>query len=173
MPEKILVTYSTQTGSTAGVAEFIGKSLKEAGRIVDVLPVNMISDLSDYKAVIVGSPIQAQQWLPDAMQFIASNKEMLISKPVSIFSVCMTLAMPNGEKYRAGVIKWLDPVRKIVRPVDEGYFAGVLDISKVPDFRDRIKFRLSVFLGFWKQGDHRNWKAIDIWVKNLKLLSVV
>jgi hypothetical protein len=42
----------------------------------------------------------------------------------------------------------------------EGLFAGALDISKIPSFSDRLKFRISFIFGVWKEGDHRNWDAI-------------
>ena len=37
---------------------------------MDVLPVQEVKDLSPYRAVVVGSAIQAAQWLPEAMQFV-------------------------------------------------------------------------------------------------------
>ena len=54
------------------------------------------------------------------------------------------------------------------RPVSEGLFAGALDISKVPPFRDRLKFRLSVVFGDWSEGDHWDWNAIRAWAADLK-----
>ena len=84
-----------------------------------------------------------------------------------MFAVCMTLAMPKADKYRHGVAAWLQPVRALVRPVSEGLFAGVLDISKVPSFGDRLKFRLSVAFGVWTEGDHRDWTAIGAWADGL------
>jgi len=170
MPDNILVTYSSRTGSTIGVAEAIGKILAENGAKADVLPMQDVNDLTQYDAVVAGSAIQSAQWLPEAMQFLKRFQSELAQKPVAIFSVCMTLAMPNGEKYRNGVAQWLEPVRQFVTPIDEGYFAGVLDIIKVPGFANRIKFRLSVSFGIWKPGDHRNWDEINAWAKNLKKL---
>jgi hypothetical protein len=41
----------------------------------------------------------------------------------------------------------------------EGLFAGALDIRKIPSFGDRLKFRISVLLGVWSEGDHRDWNA--------------
>jgi len=42
MTNRILVTYASYTGSTAGVAEAIGKSLAEGGAQVDVLPMQAV-----------------------------------------------------------------------------------------------------------------------------------
>ena len=63
--------------------------------------------------------------------------------------------------------EWLRPVRALVRPVTEGLFAGALDISQISSFGDRLKFRLSVALGVWSEGDHRDWNAIRAWGESL------
>jgi len=166
MNEKTLVTYASRTGSTAGVAQAIGKVLIESGAQVDVLPMQEVTDLAPYRAVVAGSAIQGKKWLPEAMQFIQTHQAALNRMPCAMFTVCMTLAISNG-KYRQEVSAWLEPVRQLVHPVHEGLFAGVLDISKVPSFSERLKFRLSVVMGVWTEGDHRDWEAIRQWAAGL------
>jgi menaquinone-dependent protoporphyrinogen oxidase len=168
MTDKILVTYATMTGSTKGVSEAIGKTLTELGANVDVISMKEVKDISSYKAVIAGSAIQAGRWLPEAMDFIQTHKQTLNQKPFAAFLVCMTLAMTKGNNYRDTVSGWLSPVRNIVPPVSEGLFSGILDIKKISSFSDRLKFRISLVTGVWKEGDHRNWEAIRIWTINLK-----
>jgi menaquinone-dependent protoporphyrinogen oxidase len=172
MTNKILVTYASRTGWTVGLAEAIGKTLSENGLQVDVLPMAEVKDLASYQAVVAGSAINAKSWLPEAMQFIRTHQAELAGKPFAAFLVCMTLAMRNGEQYRSHVSTWLSPVRAMVHPVSEGLFAGGLDIRKVPSAGDRLKFRLSVLFGVWKEGDHRNWEAIRTWAAQLKPLLV-
>ena len=168
MPNKILVTYATCTGSTVGVAEAIGKSLAEGGAQVDVLPMQAVRELGSYQAVVAGSAIHGNQWLPEAVQFVQEHQAELRSKPFASFLVCMTLAMRNGEKYRPFVADYMAPVRRLVQPVSQGLFAGALDIRKVPTASDRFKFRLSVLFGVWKEGDHRDWDAIRVWAESLR-----
>lgn len=168
MSNKILVTYASGTGWTTGVAEAIGRKLSESGLQVKVLPMREVNDLSAYDAVVAGSGINNRAWLPEAMQFVRVNQAELNRKPFAAFLVCMTLAMRNGEQYRSFVETWIDPVRALVHPVSEGHFAGGLDISKIPSLSERLKFRLSVLFGAWKEGDHRNWKAINSWADQLK-----
>lgn len=170
MKQKILVTYASRFGTTEGVAQAIGKILSEAGADVDVLPMSMVKDLSIYKSVVAGSAINNGAWLPEAMQFMRDHMVELKRKPFAAFLVCMTLSMKKGEQYRSYVNTWLDPVRALVKPVSTGLFAGGLDINKIPAFSDRLKFRLSVLFGVWKEGDHRNWDAIRKWAMELKPL---
>jgi menaquinone-dependent protoporphyrinogen oxidase len=169
MPNKILVTYASRTGSTAGVAEAIGKTLAEHGAEVDVRAMQDVSDPRPYKAVIAGSAIQDRQWLPEAMDFVRANRAALNGVPTAVFLVCMTLAMRRGN-YRDQVSAWLDPVRVLVKPVSVGLFPGALDIGKIPSRSDRLKFRLSVLFGVWSEGDHRDWDAIRVWAESLPLL---
>jgi len=167
MTNKILVTFASRAGSTAGVAEAIGKTLTKSGAQVDVRAMQEVTDLSPYGAVVAGSAIQNRQWLPEAVQFIQINQTALAQKPLAVFLVCMTLAMKNADQYRGFVKDFLQPVRALVKPASEGLFAGVLDIKKVPSASDRFKFRLSVLFGVWSEGDHRDWEAIRAWAERL------
>jgi menaquinone-dependent protoporphyrinogen oxidase len=167
MSQRISVTYASRAGSTAGVAEAIAKTLREHGTQVDVIPMQEVTDMAPYQAVVAGSAIQDRQWLPEAVQFVRTHQSILNQKPFAMFAVCMTLAMKNGESYRPQIAEWLAPVRRLVRPMSEGIFAGALDISKILSFSDRLKFRLSVLFGVWSEGDHRNWDAIHAWAENL------
>lgn len=166
MEKTILVAYASRTGSTAGVARTIGQTLGEMGIAYDVLPVQEVQNLDDFRGVIVGSAIQNRQWLPEAMAFVQTHRAALAQMPTAIFLVCMTLTVGNG-KYRNEVATWLAPVRALVNPVSEGLFAGALDISKIPSFSDRLKFRLSVLFRVWSEGDHRDWPAIRTWAASI------
>jgi len=170
MSKKILVTYASQSGSTAGIAEAIGKSLSEGGAQVDVIPMNKVQDLSAYSAVVAGSAIQGQKWLPEAMQFMRDHQSELSRKPFASFMACITLSMKNSDQFRDGLKVWMSPVRDLVRPVSEGYFAGVLDFSRIPISFNALAMRIPVLMGIWKKGDHRDWNAIRTWAEGLRPL---
>ena len=166
MPQHILVTYATCTGSTVGVAEAIGRALTEAGAVADVHPMQEVSALSGYDAVVAGSAIQGKAWLPEAMGWVRTHQAELRQKPFAAFLVCLTLAMKNQaqvEKARPMVAEWLAPVRSLVPTRSEGCFCGALDLSRIPSWKDRMGFRVSVMMGVWDEGDHRNWATIQAW----------
>lgn len=168
MPNKVLVTYASRAGSTAEVAQVIGKTLAEDGADVDVLSMHDVNDLSPYQAVVAGSAIRGAQWLPEAVQFIRIHRSTLAQKKFAMFTVCITMAMINAENYRAGVMSWIAPVRAIVTPLSEGLFAGMLDFSKLPVNLDTLKLRFTVAVGVFPRGDHRDWNAIRVWAESLK-----
>lgn len=170
MSNKTLVTYATFTGSTAEIAQAIGKTLAENGASVDVRPMKEVTDLSPYQSVVLGSAIQQSQWLPEARQFVKTHQQELSQKRTVIFLVCLALAMKSKvarEKSKENVVQWLKPVRELVNPIAEGYFAGILDIQKIPYFWARVGFRISVWTGVWAEGDHRDWDAIHTWSREV------
>lgn len=168
MSNRILITYASRAGSTAEIAEAIGRTLTEGGAQVDVIPMRDVKDLSPYQAVVAGSAIRGSKWLPEAVQFIQTHRSNLSQKRFAMFTVCITMAMKNAQNYRSGVMDWVAPVRAMVKPLSEGLFAGMLDFSKLPFNWDTLMLRLTVALGIFPRGDHRDWNAVRAWAENLK-----
>jgi len=98
MPNKILVTYASGTGSTAEIAQAIGKTLGENGAQVDVRPMQQVQVLASQSAVVAGSAIRKSKWFPEVAQFIQSHRAELAQKRFAEFAVCITLAMSNTEQ---------------------------------------------------------------------------
>ncbi len=65
-PKRILIAYATAAGSTGGAAELIGRTLVNHTAGADVLPVQKVTNIDDYAAVVLGSAIHGGKWLPDA-----------------------------------------------------------------------------------------------------------
>jgi menaquinone-dependent protoporphyrinogen oxidase len=165
--KKILITYASRAGSTAEIAEAIGKTLSQGGTQVEILPMQDVKDLSVYGAVVAGSAMRRSKWLPEAMQFITTHRAVLSQKPFATFTVCITLAMSNSDQYRQAVAAWIQPVRALVKPVSEGLFAGMLDFNKLPLNWDTLKLRAVVALGIFPRDDRRNWNAIGKWADSI------
>jgi menaquinone-dependent protoporphyrinogen oxidase len=168
LSNKILVTYASRTGSTAEIAQSIGKTLAESGAQVDVRPMQEVQDLTPYSAVVAGSAIRKSKWLPEAAQFIETHRAELAQKRFAEFTVCIALAMSNTEQYHAVVAKWIEPVRALVKPLSEGFFAGMLDFKKLPLNLDTLQLRLAVALHIFPRDDRRDWNAVRVWAESIR-----
>ena len=52
--DRVLVAFSSQTGSTAGVAEVIAAALLREGLVVECRQTRDVADVAPYGAVILG-----------------------------------------------------------------------------------------------------------------------
>lgn len=164
MDKKILVAYASEYGSTAGVAEAIGKELCDKGASVDVRLVKKVTSLSPYRAVIVGSPIYRSKWMSETVKFLKENSEILSKVPLAYFVVCMTMQKPTEENRRKA-LAYLDPVGRSVpqvKPVQVGLFAGALHYDKLSWITRKI-----VQSKGSPEGDFRDWNAIRAWAGHL------
>ena len=161
MSERILVAYASRAGSTGEVAEVIGEVLCDGGEAVDVRLAKDVTDVSPYRAVVVGSAIYMGRWMSEAVKFVETHRDALSQLPVAYFTVCLTMK-DDTEENRRTVAAYLDPVREVVQPVDVGLFAGRLDSSKLS-----FIYRLIIKAMGQPEGDFRNWEAIRAWAGEL------
>jgi menaquinone-dependent protoporphyrinogen oxidase len=84
---RVLVAYTTKTGTTRNYAEVLSSTLKDQGLEVDVKSLTEASNLDGYDAVLIGSPINGMQLVPDATSFLAANQARLAGKKTAVFSV--------------------------------------------------------------------------------------
>jgi menaquinone-dependent protoporphyrinogen oxidase len=144
------------------VAQAIGQALANNGATVDVRHINNVSDLSAYRAVVLGSAIRQGKWLPEAKKFVEAHQQALSRVPTAYFTVCMTLS-EDTEENRRKAAAYLEPVRQILKPVEEGFFAGKMDYGQL-GFVERLMVERVVHV---PQGDFRNWTAIQTWAQAL------
>lgn len=167
MSKRILVTYASQGGSTAGIAEAIAKSLAEGGAQVDVRPVKAVEDLTPYHSVVIGSAVHSGTWMPEALELVERNRETLRRIPTAVFQVCMMLATDN-QQYKSMVPSWLDPIREKIKPASTQSFAGALYPDRYPKLTDRLGLRIFLAAIKKKAGDYRDWSAIRAWAESLR-----
>ena len=160
-PNKILVAYASKYGSTATVAEAIGQTFREEGAEVDVLPAKQVKNIAQYNAVVIGSGVYMGKWLKDSMRLIKQNKEVLNKMPVAYFEVCLAVR-EDTEANRKVAESYAIKAMALVKSVDLGIFAGVMDRKKVSFFH-RLLLRFIIV----PNGDFRNWDAIKAWAKQV------
>jgi len=83
---KVLVTFGSKMGGTAGIAYVVGGVLADAGLDVTVAPADAAPSPAAFDAVIVGGAIYASRWHPDARRFVARHAAELATRPVWFFS---------------------------------------------------------------------------------------
>jgi menaquinone-dependent protoporphyrinogen oxidase len=160
--KRVLIAYASYAGSTAEVAAEIGKIMGERGFSVDVWPVKEYPPVEGYAAVLIGSAVHYGQWLEEAVGFIKTNQEALRRLPVSLFTVHIT-HLEDSEENRKYCLSVLDPVRPLVQPASEAYFAGRFDR------RGAALLLPALIAKFIPPMDKRNWDKIRGWAEEVSI----
>jgi menaquinone-dependent protoporphyrinogen oxidase len=187
MTKKVLVVYASPSGSTAEVAEAIGKELIAGGATVDIVKLEDVSSLSGYDAVILGAPMIIG-WHRGAMEFLEQHQADMSKIPVAYFITCLELArdadtvnsVPVYTTYgkpmsgllkfkqkQTSITKYVEPILKqapAVKPVSVAIFGGKLDYSTLNLF-GMLFVRVIIRA---KAGDYRDWDSIRSWASGLK-----
>ena len=159
MDIRVLVTYATKYGATAEIAEKIGQELRQAGLRTDVLPADRVSDLTPYKAVVLGSAVYIGQWQKKAATFLQAHEKALAERPVWLFS-----SGPTGEGDPLQLMKgWrfpkaLQPIADRIHARDIAIFHGAVDPKKMNLIEKWMIKNVKAPLG-----DFRDWNAITAW----------
>ncbi|NPV08305.1 MAG: flavodoxin [Anaerolineae bacterium] len=157
--KRVLVAYGSMYGSTGEVAEAIGERLCYRGLATDVLPIEEAGDPSLYDAVVLGSAVQGGRWLPRAIEYVQEHRAALSQKPLAVFCTHL-LNLDDTGTSRSRRAAYLEPVRALVTPGQEAYFAGKLGPLPLPG-------HLALKLAGIPEGDRRDWQGIRAWAEQL------
>lgn len=163
MDNRVLVTYASKYGATAGIAEKIGQVLLEAGLAVDVRQADQVGDLNPYRAVVLGSAVYIGQWRKEAARFLEANVQTLANRPVWLFS-----SGPTGEGDPIELVQgWrfptkLQPLADRIKPRDIAVFHGAIELKKL-----NVLYRWMLKNVKSANGDYRQWDAITAWAKGI------
>ncbi len=161
MSKSLLIAYASKCGSTAEIADAIGKTLSDKGFTVDVLPVKKVTNLEGYDAVLAGSAIRVGAWLPEAMDFLKQNQAALAQLPNAIFTV-HGLNWENTSASDALRKNYTTSVKQLITPKDEVFFAGKIDFSKMTFLEKMMSKTVKAV-----EEDRRDWTAIKGWAEEI------
>jgi len=161
MTARILVAYASRKGSTAGIAQAIGKELTLEGYTVDVSEMKSVTSLAGYNAVVIGAPVYTGKVTGDVAAFVSTNKDELSRVPVAGFVTGIAPVFPKTGDVK-GFTDQLVTALSPVRPVAVTMFAGTLDAGKMNLVERSLTTLMKV-----PTGDFRDWDAIAAWAKTL------
>ncbi|EMF29725.1 flavodoxin-like protein [Streptomyces gancidicus BKS 13-15] len=160
----VLVGYATTHGSTRAIAERTAAALRHAGLAAEARPVTEVEDADAYRAFVLGSAVHGQSWLRPAKDFARNHLDVLVARPVWIFSVGMPAALRGP--WRRMAPKELPVIEKDLPPGlvyrSHRLFSGVVERDQLPR-TGRLLFRL---VG-GRFGDFRDWEAVDAWAAGI------
>jgi len=156
---RALVVAASRHEATWEIAEAIGRALEREGLDAPVRRAEDVEDVAGYDAVIVGSAIYAGRWLQPAIRFVRANAAALQELPVWAFS-----SGPIGDPPRPAEEEAvrIDEILEMTRAREHRVFAGRLDRSRLGRGERAI---VRIFRS--REGDFRDWGAIDAWAQGI------
>ncbi len=194
---RVLVSYATNSGSTAEVAAAVAAELTAAGHAAEVRPMANVTALDGYDAVVMGAPM-IFGWQLAARRFLKRHQKTLAAQKVACFACAMRLTRAPGETLppiplaldpnlvsdpaKPGALNLKERFTTIgyylksmlggapaVQPLSVAFFGGRLEMY-------RLKWWQAAFVMIIVQaapGDYRDWNSIKAWAQVLgKQLSV-
>jgi menaquinone-dependent protoporphyrinogen oxidase len=156
MRPSILVAYASKKGSTAEVATFVGKRLRERGLVADVRRAAEVEDVAFYDGVVLGGSLYFGRWHDDARAFLNRFRTALADRPLAAFALGPKTASPQDL---ADSGAQLDRALADARPTTLAVFGGVIDPAKL-----RFPFNRM------PASDARDWTAIAVWADEVASL---
>lgn len=161
----VLVAYASALGSSREIAQRIASRMAATLTGVECRPAEDVESVSGYDAVVVGSAIHNQAWLPAALHFFTRHAPELATRPVWAFSVGMADALPRPFRTRAAALQQGRLTAALPQNVQlRGHriFSGVYKEGQLPA-PIRAVFRLAG----GRFGDLSDWAAIEAWADEI------
>jgi menaquinone-dependent protoporphyrinogen oxidase len=163
MQPSILIAYASKHGATAEISEQIGAVLREHDLTPEVLPVEQVTSLNPYAAIVLGSAVYAGSWRKEAIAFLERYEQQLATRPVWLFS-----SGPTGEGEPSELMQgWRfpeaqQPIADRIKPRDIAFFHGALDVEHLSFVEKLVVKGLKV-----PTGDFRDWQMITDWAERI------
>ncbi len=151
---RVLVAAASKHGGTAEIARAIGSALTEARLDAEVRPVEEVTTLESYDAVVLGSGVYMGRWLEPARRFVERNGRALATRPVWLFSSGPLGDPPKPAEEPGDVLGLIETTHAR----DHRTFPGVMDRSGLG-----LRERAIVAAVRAPAGDYRPWDEIRAW----------
>jgi menaquinone-dependent protoporphyrinogen oxidase len=154
----VLITAASRHGSTWEIAEAIGETLTEAGITTTVIAPELVGEVADYDAVILGSAVYAGRWLDAARRLVDRAGPDLARRPVWLFS-----SGPIGDPPKpVGDPADAEPIIERTKAREHRVLAGRLVKSEL-----NLAERAITAVVKAPEGDFRDWDEIRSWAAEI------
>ena len=125
---RVLVAAASRHHGTREIAEAIATGLVRRGLVADAVPVEQITTLDGYGAVVLGSAVYMGRWLGEARRFAQIHTSALCMMPVWLFSSGpvgpVDYLIPPGTPADVPVLM------RLTQAIDHRTFPGRLDMRR-------------------------------------------
>ncbi|HEU4449913.1 MAG TPA: flavodoxin domain-containing protein [Gaiellaceae bacterium] len=156
----LLVTAASKHGATLEIAEAIARVLAEQGVSAELVPIDEVSNLGRYDAVVLGSAVYMGKWLEPARTFIERHGNALAERKTWLFSsgpIVGDPPRPDPADEAAG-----QRALESAHAREHRLFAGKLDKSKLG-----LLEKTAVRAAHASEGDFRDWGEINRWAAEI------
>lgn len=161
---KVLVAYESVHGSTRSIAENVSRALG-ASAVVTTSRMHKVDSLEDFDAFVFGSPEASGPWSPQACEFLWQHSSELAGKPVWLFSVGNSEALPRliRSHHRRRELRRLHTCSSVViHAQDAQVFTGLVRPERPARWINGLWSRV-----WLRQGDYRDWTQIMHWADDI------
>ena len=154
MNRKVLVTAASRHHGTEEIAQAIAAGLADRGVAAEAWPVEAVSDLDDYSAVVLGSAVYMNRWLSEARRFAQVHASELCVMPVWLFS--SGPLGPADHRIPPSQPADVPVLLRLTRAGGHRTFGGRLELNHL-----RFDERGVVRAIHAPEEDRRDWAAVD------------
>lgn len=158
-PTRILVAAASKYGATQEIADAIGGVLAATGAQVDVKPVEEVSNLAGYDALVLGSGVYMGNWLESARRFVSEHREEIAARPTWLFSSGTVGDPPVPSRDRA---VQTGPLLSQTKAKEHRLFGGRLEKARLST--SEVAMISTVHA---EMGDFRDWEEIEAWATEI------
>jgi len=154
---RVLITYGSKHGGTAGIAETITRAVEAAGGQAILAPAREIKHIHGFDAVIIGGALYSNRWHRDARSLVRKHAGTLRSVQTWLFS-----SGPLDDSASDGEIPPVRQVRALMAKISargHATFGGRLE----PD----VGGFLAANMAKTQAGDWRDNDQITRWVRDI------
>ncbi|MEM0448448.1 MAG: flavodoxin domain-containing protein [Methanomassiliicoccales archaeon] len=178
---KALIAYGTKYGSTARVAEEMGRVLAEKGAEITLMDLRRSDHhaMEDFDLIVVGSCINMHNWTKRARRFLMENSTALSKRNLAMFACCIDIVLfpSKKEQLEKEYVKDVAAEFGIDKVMSMRLFGGEVDLSRYGFFdatlaksyirNEKNEVRLQ------ESKDRLNfqdWKEIRDWAASLAMM---